>query len=292
LNSTIQKIKDVMHFFQKTYPEDATLLLCSTEELVEYIPGEKIKFDFRNGQPISDFKGTNFYDVLQKGVAMQTEKGPELFGFGYISSVTPLYEDGKLIGVLGASVSNRRVEMIRNTATDLAAMVEQMTATTDEIAKASNEIAERVQQVAQIAEEMAAELESIDGITRFVQEVASQSNLLGLNAAIEAARLGEQGRGFSVIAQEIRRMADNSKTSAQEIQNQLSKMKENIQIISGDLQYISTNTEEHAASVQELNAVFQQLALTADRLLSHERTVDESGDGRNVNGARKDLEKD
>ncbi|OPX85298.1 MAG: Methyl-accepting chemotaxis protein McpA [Pelotomaculum sp. PtaB.Bin013] len=69
------------------------------------------------------------------------------------------------------------------------------------------------------ATELVEQIKSIDSISQSVSEIADKTNLLSLNAAIEAARAGEYGRGFSVVAEEVRKLADQTKTAVKEVKN-------------------------------------------------------------------------
>ncbi|MNW53190.1 Methyl-accepting chemotaxis protein McpC [compost metagenome] len=84
--------------------------------------------------------------------------------------------------------------------------------------------------------------------TRFISDISKQTNLLSLNASIEASRAGEAGRGFAVVASEIRNLADQSRTSSQDID-------ELLQEINQEMELVSDTTENTGKILAEQSAI-------------------------------------
>jgi PAS domain S-box-containing protein len=112
-----------------------------------------------------------------------------------------------------------KAKNVANSAQRMAQVSQNGQKAVEETVKGMNRICEQMDSIAQTVIRLSEQSQSIGGIIASVTEIADQSNLLAVNAAIEAAKAGDQGKGFAVVAQEIKNLAGQSKQATSQVRN-------------------------------------------------------------------------
>lgn len=134
----------------------------------------------------------------------------------------------------------------------------------EETVSVMGRIADRVRSTAQTVETLGSRSDQIGQIIGTIEDIADQTNLLALNAAIEAARAGEQGRGFAVVADEVRALAERTTRATREIGEMIksiqSETKSAVSAMDEGVRQVEQGTIEAAKSGEALNHILDQIA--------------------------------
>ena len=119
-----------------------------------------------------------------------------------------------------------------------------------------------------LSTELADTIRHTDEIVAFIKNISDQTNLLGLNAAIESARVGEAGRGFGVVAEEVRKLAVVSADSVKNINASLKKTQSAIATLNEKVQTIDRTVQSQENSIQEMAKSSQGLTAVSNDMLN------------------------
>lgn len=259
----LQQAINLVPLIQKLVSLDCMIGVTDREKFLYYSPGKEVNLGDIVGMAMPEKDA--IYEAVNSGQECYLNVPREAFGVPFKATAVPIRNSvGEVIGGMGLGISLTAQETLLAVANNIAASSEEISATTEELSSSAEQLVKHQEELRLLMGEVQQQVQKTDSILKFINDVAANSNLLGLNAAIEAARAGELGRGFSVVAEEIRKMAVNSASSVKEIKEILTVINQKIEEIAQKVDETTAISEQQSAATQEISASMHELASSAD----------------------------
>jgi methyl-accepting chemotaxis protein len=258
--------------WQKAAIRDTGYALTDREKYLVYSRSKKLDLAIAPGTPLK--AGTAVVRAMTERRRVVIRGDKATFGIPYIAMAYPITTAaGEVVGGFVILESTEEQDLLREMADQLNGNISLLASTTEEISAQTEEIAAVANRLTEVTRQSQERVKETDQVLNLIKGIANQTNLLGLNAAIEAARVGDAGSGFGVVAEEIRKLASTTAESIKKIEivvktiqtdsadtyQQLAQMKEVVTQVAGAVTHV-------AGAVEETNGLARRLSAMADSL--------------------------
>ncbi len=254
----VQKFIDVAPYIPMFYDEPVSVAITNKERFVYNQPCAEIPVKADLEKPFPD--GSTCKIVVQTGERIVREVSEKVYGVPFISYAIPLKNsDGEIEGCMLIAKSIARIKRAQNSIEMLSNEAQEVSDTATRITSEVSEYSSENYKICEMIDALYSEAEKMNEILAFINKISNSTKILGLNAAIEAARVGEAGKGFSVVAKEIERMSANTTDSAQKISKMLESIQEKMSNISSTAKDTAEGFDGQVTSLESIVSTIQNL---------------------------------
>jgi methyl-accepting chemotaxis protein len=189
-----------------------------------------------------------------------------LYGIVFLAGGIPIFAHEQLIGAIAIGVSLEKENLLAEISEELSAFTQQVSASTANISDKAHKLALKNDSVHSFMLHMQEQINKTSAIIGMIREISEQANLLGLNASIEAAHAKELGRGFNVVAQEIRKLANHAHQSSKHIMAILQELRQEMNNLSQLVRESVAISQEQFNAIHELSNTMEKVSKEAQKL--------------------------
>jgi len=250
------------------FPEGAMMCITSMDEFTHLYVAKKFgAYDVTVGTKLKD--GESPKQAIKNKELVITEVPANLYGVPMLTMFYPLFDEednNKVFGTFGIGLPRQTSQELRKMSNNLKRGLEEMSAVIQQVAASASHIIANEKKLNNNISDIYTISEDINQVMGFIKQIAEETKMLGLNAAIEAARAGDSGRGFGVVAEEIRKLSDESKGTVVKIRGLTDNIKDKITETTNNSQLTLRSSEEQAAATEEMTASIQEINSMAEQL--------------------------
>ncbi|MGE5397356.1 MAG: methyl-accepting chemotaxis protein [Chitinophagales bacterium] len=261
----VAAFRKIMPHLKEIMGKDMALNISDTEYFIDYCGANGFDLPVQPGAkiPVDD----PMTATIKSGQQLVAPVPAHVYGTPMKAVMTPIKDNnGVVVGCIGIGKSMVIESEVMQLSHNLASSMQQIASAIQQIAASASDINCNEQSLNEMISGISEASTKIHGVLDLIKDIAGQTKMLGLNAAIEAARAGESGRGFGVVAEEIRKLSDVSKSTAEQIRLLTHEIEEIIKVTLQASENTLKASEEQAAATEEITASIQEITSLSDQL--------------------------
>ncbi|WP_273122416.1 methyl-accepting chemotaxis protein [Metabacillus sp. HB246100] len=252
-------------YIKEILREETMITVFDHEKYLYYSPSADLNFNHNPGDALPEAYAN--YAMVNKTGTTIVKVPEEEFGVPFNSISFPIKdESGKMMAAVNAAISTKKQDMFESIILSMDKVADSLLAKVQHIAAHSEELSATAEQISENTKVTVEHSSKITQVTGTIKGISDQTNLLGLNAAIEAARVGSAGAGFGVVANEVRKLSIDSKNATIRIEETLGAIQDSIKKLQEDFSEITESSQEEAKLVTEFMFEIEKLTQTSAQL--------------------------
>lgn len=267
LDSVVKTASQLKTFFQKP---DLSIAVSDREKFIAVYDSDEIKATFKPGTYLKDLGYLELAsEIFRTRKVIRKVMPKEILGFPFESIISPILDEhGEVVGMFSLSLRVDKQLQIEAISEELTSSLEETNTSIQEISSSSENLSNMLKSIKESTKVLEKNLKLSNESIDLIKGISSQSNLLGLNAAIEAARAGSYGTGFSVVAGEMRKLATQSAEISKTIENSISEMTKTIETTLVAIDKVNEVSDIQAHSTKEASNAINLITQKSAQLVS------------------------
>ena len=269
MNETLAKYIEIVPVIKDALGMDIMMSVTDGNEFLAYWRGDKMVADIKIGDKLNhdDPMWTSF----TTGKKLEMVCPADVYGFEFRAITIAIKDNNEIVGTMGIAISMENETFTKEASGKLLESISTVQGEMNSINKDNDIIKKSAAQLRDITERIQKNIEEVQNFAISIQKISNNTNMLSLNASIEAARSGEMGRGFAVVAEEMRHLANDTKDSSGKILDILERFNADIENMNKNLLEQEQSQEESAElskslfeEVEKIETLTQQVIERVD----------------------------
>ncbi|MBM6388089.1 MAG: hypothetical protein JSY10_29785 [Paenibacillus sp.] len=263
--SILESLVNAMPFVRQMFRDDVSISINDHEKVLYFAEANGLEIGVKVGDELhEDYK--DFKMLTNRDSRTVARMPGDLQGRPFDAILIPIQENDQVVGILGVNYALDNHITLEKLISENEATINALLGGIQQIAAHSEELSATSEEILRNSKQAAENSVSVTKVTNVIREVSEQTNLLGLNAMIEAARVGDLGSGFGVVASEVRKLSDHTKQAASDIETSLGSVQDSMKHMELEIGQITTATMDQAQLVSEFMQSIEQLSETSANL--------------------------
>lgn len=265
VNEKLQQVIDTLPMIKQLFDQDVFMVVLDDEGVIQgySVPDDQTPL-YHVGDVFQDPSGA-MQEVLRTGRSKHNILEKEDMG-AYEGVLVPIKDGNKVVGCLTCTQSADIKRQMAEIATKFQQSVNNIRTSMEDVVGGIGNLSEMLKGMSEMTNNVEGDVHNTVEVVNKISSNASRSNILALNASIEAARSGEYGRGFAVVANQMGKLAEDSGNSATEIKATLNTITEHLYSIISSIKEANDVAKERMDNISEIQKMLEEMIVLAEEM--------------------------